>query len=313
MSFDLVALAERITGIASDTQSVFSDDTTLLACWVEQDSIFIVFRSNLMQNKRRALGIVCDSKSLTDTDAYDLAYDIYQYEMVEPHPYQTNYSHEHDAIDWRFIGSWKMPARLDGLLAAVATERSIGEHMRRASAAGVAIVVYFAAPFLSGRAGPTSHGSTAYGSSSLRSESESGTKTVYTYESSKVEASVDGASINLKPFAFSTGTVSASVPLLTAGNGCQPVNADHSGKFLVARRGDCTFELKYEVAQRGGASGLVITSSEPLTDGRWQNPRIDLTDIPVLVSDEPKSTRMLADGRTISVSFQAWIDSQPSG
>ena len=173
-------------------------------------------------------------------------------------------------------------------------------------------MIYFAAPFLTACAGPASHESTAYGSSPLRSESESGAKTIYTYVSSEVEASVDGASINLKPFAFSTGTASASVPLLTAGSGCQPATAGQAGKFLLVSRGDCTFEQKYEVARRGGASGLVITSGEPLTDGRWQNPRVDLTDIPVLVSDEPKSTRMLADGRTISVSFQARIDSQPS-
>ena len=94
-------LAGHLTRIASVAGSAFSDDISLLACWVEQGLIFIVFRSNLMWDARRALGIVYDPASLAKPiDVEELAFEIYEYEMVEPHLYTTAFSTEHDAIHW---------------------------------------------------------------------------------------------------------------------------------------------------------------------------------------------------------------------
>lgn len=60
MTVEPRALAEHVTRMASDKGSKFFDDISLLACWVEQGLILIVFRSNLMRDARRALGIVYD-------------------------------------------------------------------------------------------------------------------------------------------------------------------------------------------------------------------------------------------------------------
>lgn len=310
MAVETRGLAGHLTRIASDAGSAFSDDISLLACWVEHGLIFIVFRSNLMWDARQALGIVYDPANLAKPiDVEELAFEIYEYEMVEPHLYTTAFSTEHDAIHWRVVGSSEMPARLERLLTRAATEGSTEEHLRRLAAASIAGTTVLSGPSFTGSDAQPGRNSIEHGS--LSPLPEAGLKTRFSYVASAVDASVDGTPVSLRPFPFSTGTDSVSVPLTVSGDGCQAGRADTGGTFVVGYRGGCSFEQKYDVARREGAAGLVITSDERLTDARWQSPRIDLTEIPVLVCDEPESIRLLVDGRALSVSFHGQVNSSP--
>ena len=312
MTVETRALAGHVTRMASDKGSAFSDDISLLACWVEQGLVLIVFRSNLMRDARRALGIVYDPANLEKRiDVEELAFEIYEYEMVEPHLYTTTYSSQHDAIHWRVVGSSEVPARFEQLLTKAATEESAEEYLRRLAPARLAGTAVLSGPSFARCSAQFSRESTEHGSFSPLPEA--GLKTRFSYVASAVDASVDGTPVSLRPFPFSTGTDSVSVPLIASGDGCQVGRANTFGKFVVGQRGGCSFEQKYDVARREGAAGLVITSDERLTDARWQSPRIDLTEIPILVCDEPESIRLLVHGRALSVSFHGQVISSPIG
>ncbi len=308
MTVETHGLAGHLTRIASDAGSAFSDDISLLACWVEQGLIFVVFRSNLMWDARRALGIVYDPANLAKPiDVEELAFEIYEYEMVEPHLYTTAFSTEHDAIHWRVVGSSEVPDRFEQLLTKAATEESAEEYLRRLASASIAGTAVLSGPSFTGSDAQPNRDSTEHGSFSP--VPGPGQKTRFSYVASAVYASVDGMPVSLRPFSFSTGTDSVSVPLIASGDGCQLGRANAFGRFVVSYRGGCSFEQKYDVARREGAAGLVITSDERLTDARWQSPRIDMTEIPVLVCDEPESIRLLVNGRALSVSFHGQVNS----
>ncbi|WP_267625729.1 PA domain-containing protein [Gordonia sputi] len=311
MTVEPRALAEHVTRMASDKGSKFFDDISLLACWVEQGLILIVFRSNLMRDARRALGIVYDpADPAKRIDVEELAFEIYEYEMVEPHLYTNTCSSQHDAIHWRVVGSSEVPARFEKLLIKAATEESTEKYLRRLVPARIAGTAVLSGPSFARRGAQFSRESTEHGSFSPLPGA--GQKTKFSYISSAVDASVDGTPVILRPFPFSAGTDSVSVPLIASGDGCQLGRANTFAKFVVGHRGGCSFEQKYDVARREGAAGLVITSDERLPDARWQSPRINLTEIPILVCDEPESIRLLVDGRALSVSFHGQVISSPS-
>jgi hypothetical protein len=308
-----VSVADQLVRLSTAAApAAVTRDVSLLACWTQQTRLFVVFRSQMLPMPDQRVGIVCDLTRLPLSDADAAAYEFYAFEMVEPHHYPYKYSDDDDAVHWRLAYAERLPGELEDLLRTLSTVKDIGDAMKRGTANKAAITVAFlAASVFAGCANTTDRAETStYGSASA---SPSLAKTKYEYAASDVEATVDGTPVQLRAFPFSVGAKTSTSPLTSAlGDGCSANGTEVRGQFVVVQRGGCTFEQKYEVAQQAGAAGLVITSSGPLPDGRWQTPPIDLTAIPMLVADESTTVRLLAEGRTLTVRFDASVNETPA-
>lgn len=287
-------------------------DVVLLACWSHGPLLFVVFRSLVLPNSDQPVGIVCDLRQLPTEDVEAAAYHVLAFEMVEPHHYPLVFSDKAGAIRWRAALDTQLGEKTVGFLETVGTVKDLGEFMSKPTAMKTSIAVAFvASTVLTGCGGTTDAGEVTNGAASPSSSLPAPTK--YEYVASEVDAMVDDAPVQLRPFPFSTGAKAVEARLSSAlGDGCTETSPDVKGQFVVVPRGGCTFERKYENARRAGASGLVITSSDPLPDGRWQTPPIDLTTIPMLVTDDPASVRRLVDGASITVSFDASVKQTPA-
>ncbi|MEO9329525.1 PA domain-containing protein [Gordonia aurantiaca] len=287
-------------------------DVVLLACWSHGSLLFVVFRSRVLANPDQPVGIVCDLRQLPTEDVEAAAYHVLAFEMVEPHHYPLVFSEKSGAIRWRAALETELGRETVGFLETVGSVRDLGEFMSKSTVMKTSIAVSFvASTVLAGCGGSTDAGEVTNGAASPSSSLPAPTK--YEYVASAVDAMVDGAPVQLRPFPFSIGAKAVDVRLSTAlGDGCTENGSDVKGQWVVVPRGGCTFERKYETARRAGASGLVITSSDPLPDGRWQTPPIDLTTIPMLVTDDQDSVRRLVDGASVTVSFDASVKQTPA-
>ncbi|PZT89536.1 MAG: hypothetical protein DI630_32045 [Gordonia sp. (in: high G+C Gram-positive bacteria)] len=287
-------------------------DVVLLACWSHGPLLFVVFRSKVLPNPGQPVGIVCDLRQLPTEDVEAASYHLVAFEMVEPHHYPLVFSDKAGAIRWRAALDTELGDQTVGFLETVGTVRDLGEFMRKSTAMKTSIAVAFvASTVLAGCAGAPDAGKVTNGAASPSSSLPAPTK--YEYVASDVDAMVDGAPVQLRPFPFSIGANAVEARLSSAlGDGCTENGSDVKGQWVVLPRGGCTFERKYETARRAGASGLVITSSDPLPDGRWQTPPIDLTTIPMLVTDDQDSVRRLVDGASVTVSFDASVKQTPA-
>ncbi|WP_148281180.1 MULTISPECIES: PA domain-containing protein [Gordonia] len=311
MTSEVSPVAAEVVRIAA-VSGPSTRDVVLLACWSHESLLFVVFRSLVLPNPDQPVGIVCDLRQLPTEDVEAAAYHVLAFEMVEPHHYPLVLSDKAGAIRWRAALDTELGDQTVGLLETVGTVRDLGEFMSKSTAVKTSIAVAFvASTVLAGCGGTTDAGEVTNGAASPSSSLPAPTK--YEYVASDVVAMVDGAPVQLRPFPFSVGAEAVDVRLSAAlGDGCSENDSDVEGQFVVLPRGGCTFERKYETAQRAGASGLVITSSDPLPDGRWQIPPIDLTTIPMLVTDDPDSVRRLVDGASVTASFDASVNQTPA-
>ncbi|MEO9328824.1 PA domain-containing protein [Gordonia aurantiaca] len=196
------------------------------------------------------------------------AYHVLAFEMVEPHHYPFVSSDEAGAIRWRAALDTRLGDQTFGFAETVGTVRDPGEFMSRSPAMKTSMAVAFvASTVLAGCGGAPGADRVADGAASPSSSPPG--PAGYEYVASDVDAIVDGAPVRLRHFPFSIGAKVVEARLSsTLGDGCTEGGADVEDQFIVLPRDGCTFERKYDAARRAGASGLVITSSDPLPDGR---------------------------------------------
>ncbi len=111
------AVAKRVANKAA--QPPACHDVTVLAAWAVGDCVCVVFRSRLVGDPMKVLGLVYDldfhppeAGPVTDIEA--AAYHILAFEVIEPHPYPDVYTAGAESIRWRV-----MSARDHDLLAVI--------------------------------------------------------------------------------------------------------------------------------------------------------------------------------------------------
>jgi hypothetical protein len=289
--------AEAIAHLATSLGSRSADDVELFACWTEDTTLFVVFRSRWGVDAPLS-GLARDIR-LGDYDGhYDgepdhLGYDILAFDVIEPAAYPLVASRRSDAIHWRRLptdATWQLPPRLSAL-------RGFRNH----DTSDDRYVAFLAPPEILCDLPPTIPSATNHTPPALRPV------TSYRYWSSDVVAYTDSRPIAVWPLPFSRGADIVDMPMRMIGDGCG-LGADLTGWIAVATHGTCSVEEKYSATRDAGAAGLIILAPGDDIERRyWTTPRVTLTEMPLLTAIDPAAVDHLLTAATATIQFDAEV------